>query len=245
MSDDNNENKKTPEEEAAAASLEAFDKGPSELDVLKERAAKYGITYSPNVKNPEILRQKIAEHLESLKPAQKDDEVVLTKAASNAEKRDAAAARHRKALPPIQELMELTKYELMDMPADLRTRAIRERQRHTGMRLVRCQIYNNNPSKNDLKGEILTFSNKYLGKVSKFIPFGEATENGYHVPHVLVELLRRRKYQKISLKKLPNGTEQVVQTLAPEYTINELPPLTREELNELAIRQAAAERVGL
>lgn len=70
MSDETENKDANKEDGAPAASLEAFDKGPSELDVLKERATKYGITYSPNVKNPEILRQKIAEHLESLKPAQ-------------------------------------------------------------------------------------------------------------------------------------------------------------------------------
>ena len=238
-SQDNNE------DNTGAASIEAFDKGPSELDVLKERATHYGINFSPNLKNPEILREKINAHLESLKPKEKEHTKEVTGNVSMLPNQTDAERRHRKALPPINELLKFTKYQLMDLPDDMRVRAIREIQRHNGLRLIRCRIFNNDPAKNDLEGEILTVANKYIGTVRKFIPFGESTENGYHVPAILLDMMRRKKYQRISMRKLPNGTEQVVRTLAPEFTITELPPLTRAELEELAIRQAAAQRVGI
>jgi hypothetical protein len=250
---DEDDNK--PAEEAAStdqntdntssASTEAFDKGPTELDVLKERATHYGISYSPNLKNPEILREKINAYLESLKPKTKADTQEVTGNVSMLPDKSDAERKHRKALPPIEELLKFTKYQLMDLPDDMRVRAIREIQKHKCMRLIRCRIFNNDPAKNDLQGEILTVSNKYVGVVRKFIPFGESTENGYHVPAILVDMMRRKRYQRISMRKLPNGTEQVVRTLAPEFTITELPSLTMAELKELAVRQAAAERVGM
>ena len=122
---------------------------------------------------------------------------------------------------------------------------IREEQRLEHMRLLRCRIYNLNPSKNDLQGEIITIANRYLGTVRKFIPFGEATDNGYHVPKILVEDLKRRKYQSVKTSRDAKGQIQVKTRMVPEYQIEVLPPLTREELNELALSQQAAERVGV
>lgn len=111
------------------------------------------------------------------------------------------------------------------------------------MALVRCRIYNLNPQKRDLQGEIITVANRYLGTVRKFIPFGEATDNGYHIPKVIYNDLKSRKFQQISTKQ-KNGKIEVSTRMVPEYNIEILPQLTMEELEELKINQAAAERVG-
>jgi hypothetical protein len=122
---------------------------------------------------------------------------------------------------------------------ELRTHLIKE-----SMALVRCKIYNLNPDKRDLKGEIITVANKYIGKVQKFIPFGEETDNGYHIPKVLYDDLIQRQYQDIRSKE-KNGKVEIIRRMAPEYNIVVLDPLTPEELAELALKQAAAERVGV
>ena len=120
---------------------------------------------------------------------------------------------------------------------------IRERLWKEQLALVRCRIYNLDPSKRDLKGEIITVANRYIGTVRKFIPFGEATDNGYHIPKIIYEDLKSRKFQQVSTRQ-KNGQIEVSTRFVPEYNIEVLPPLTKEEIQELALKQAAAQRLG-
>lgn len=121
--------------------------------------------------------------------------------------------------------------------------AVREKLQKDKMALVRCRIYNLNPSKRDLQGEIITVANKFLGTVRKFIPFGEQTDNGYHIPKVIYEDLVRRQYQHVKTKRV-KGNIEVDTRMVPEYNIEVLEPLSAEELKDLAMRQSAAERLG-
>lgn len=120
----------------------------------------------------------------------------------------------------------------------------RERQSKDMMKLVRCQIYNLNPHKADLQGEIVTVANRFVGTVRKMIPFGEQTEGGFHIPYILYKELKGRKYQQIRPKKLENGQTIMESRDVPEYQIIELDPLTQEELDELRLNQEAAKRIG-
>lgn len=125
-----------------------------------------------------------------------------------------------------------------------RDQELRDRLRKEKTKLVRCRIYNLNPNKRDLRGEIITVGNRYLGTVRKFIPFGEATDGGYHIPQVIFDDLKSRKFQQIQTKKNRKGQDELTTRMVPEYSIEILPPLTKEELAELATKQAAAERLG-
>lgn len=236
----------TPEElaavEAASATEEAFDNGPREIDILKDRATKLGVAFSPNI-GIDKLKERIEEHL--AKDDDKGEGEAVVKTASPAQEASDPSKPRAGEIPPLDVILQMDDMDILSFPKHLRTRIIRAKQRSENLKLVRCQIHNNNPAKNDLKGEILTAANKYVGVVKKFIPFGDVTQGGYHVPFILLEQIKRRKYQKISVVKLPNGMEQVNQSLAPEFTIVELPPLTKDQLDELALRQSAAERVGL
>lgn len=119
---------------------------------------------------------------------------------------------------------------------------IRKQQREEQMALVRCRIANLNPSKRDLRGEIFTVANKYVGTVRKFIPYGEATDNGYHVPKILYEQLKSRKFLQVNTRNDRSAGNQIVvdQRWVPEFSIEVLPRLTQEELDKLAAAQAAA-----
>lgn len=132
----------------------------------------------------------------------------------------------------------------LDAAASETEQQMRERLQRENLSLVRVRIHNLNPEKRDLPGEIVTVANRYIGTVAKFIPFGEATENGYHLPKVIYDDLAQRRFQHVSLKKLPNGHEEVVRRMVPEYNIEILLNLTVEEIRELALKQAAAERLG-
>lgn len=121
--------------------------------------------------------------------------------------------------------------------------AQRRRQiRRDALALVRVRITNMNPSKADLPGEIFTVANKYLGIVKKFIPYGEATDNGYHIPKVLYDQLKDRKFLQVKTKPNPRNPAQieVERRWVPEFGIEILPALTEEDLKRLANQQAAA-----
>lgn len=117
---------------------------------------------------------------------------------------------------------------------------IRDRLNSEALALVRCRITNLNPHKASMRGEVITVGNKYTGSISKFIPFGEATDNGYHVPKIIFDELKQRKFNSIKSEKSTNGVYRPVQRLVPEFAIEVLEPLTPEELSQLARQQAAA-----
>jgi hypothetical protein len=215
--------------------------GPSELDSLKQRAKVLGIKHSNNI-NVDTLRAKIDEHIEALESAKtkKEEQQAEQQAQAPAATRaPRPTASQRNKLPPMSEMLEMTVDDLMRQPERKRKMIIRARQQHTEMRLVRCQIYNNNPAKNDLHGEIFSVQNRYLPTVRKFVPYGEATENGYHLPWILVKMLRAKKYVQTKSVRNADGTERTEHRQAPEFTINELRPLTKDELQQLANMQGA------
>ncbi len=118
--------------------------------------------------------------------------------------------------------------------------SIREQLMRDEMKLIRLRIANLNPNKADLPGEIFTLANEYLGTVSKYIPFGEVTEDGYHVPYCIYRQLESKKFLNIRVKKGTNGQTKVEQGWVKEFSLEVLPPLTQAELHKLANAQAAA-----
>lgn len=107
-------------------------------------------------------------------------------------------------------------------------------------RLIRVRIQNLDPKKKDLPGEIITVANEYMGTVRKFVPFGEVTDNGYHIPYCIYEFLKERKFINITTRKGKNGLPDTRATEAREFSIEVLPPLTEAELAQLAQAQIAA-----
>lgn len=107
------------------------------------------------------------------------------------------------------------------------------------MALVRLRIANLNPDKKDLQGEIFTVSNKYVGTVRKYIPYGERTDNGWHVPNILYKQLKARKFLQTRVIQHKDGNTEVQQKWVPEFALEVLPQLSQEELNELAATQRA------
>jgi hypothetical protein len=136
-------------------------------------------------------------------------------------------------LPPEAPPRRLTKQEQQNA---LRHQLIRE-----SMALVRCRITNLNPSKKDLPGEIFTVANRYIGTVRKYVPYGEVTDNGYHIPKCIYDQLVDRRFQNIrTVKDKRTGTPRVDSSWAKEFAIEVLPQLTEQELKDLALAQAAA-----
>lgn len=108
-------------------------------------------------------------------------------------------------------------------------------------KLIRVRIANMNPAKASLAGEIITVGNKYIGTLRHYVPFGEGSENGWHLPKMIVDELRSREFNQVRTRKHPQTGQQIVeQRLIKEYSIEVLEPLTKDELEKLARTQAAA-----
>ena len=187
---------------------------PSELDMLKSRAKLMGITFSNNI-GLDALKTKIEEH----------------KKASEAKTQTQALAQTNEQQPEAQTENQNKKVKTISLRAHLQKEK---------MKLVRLRITNLDPKKKDLPGEILTVGNEYLGTVRKFVPFGEATDNGYHVPYCLYELMRDRKFLSIKTRKGPKGQTIVEQQMVREFALEILPPLTEAELARLSAAQLSA-----
>ena len=122
-------------------------------------------------------------------------------------------------------------------PAEL---TIRQKLIKENMRLVRVRVTNLDPKKKEMPGEIFTIANEYIGTVRKFIPYGEATDGGYHIPYCLFKMLKRKKFNSIQVRKDKHGNEQVNTRWVPEFSLEILPDLTPTELKQLAQAQIAA-----
>lgn len=118
--------------------------------------------------------------------------------------------------------------------------SIYDQQRDEYMRMVRVRISCLNPNKANVPGEVITFVNGVLGKVSKFVPFSDAAAESYHLPKILYDVLVARRYVQIKSIKMPNGRRRIERRLVPEFSLEVLPPLTEDEIQDLAARQHAA-----
>ena len=116
--------------------------------------------------------------------------------------------------------------------AQAKLRAVKE-----ATKLVRVVVTNRNPLKASWEGEIITVSNDLIGLQRKYVPFN--LEQGYHLPKIIVNALRDKECTVFVNAKNKMGEKIKKGKLIKEYAIEELPPLTEEELKQLAADQRA------
>lgn len=109
-------------------------------------------------------------------------------------------------------------------------------------KLVRIRVTCMNPAKKEWEGEIITVGNNVVGTLKKYIPFN--ADEGWHVPNIMYEALKERMCQVFVSTKTKNGVTIRQGKMIKEFAIEVLPPLTEEELKDLAQRQAMAKSVG-
>lgn len=193
-----------------------------ERSLLLSRAAQMGLRIGPGI-GLEKLRAKVNAAAQSQPdPDEGDDEP------------------DEEDVPVVQKPAKARVKSREEIDAELR-KSIHDEQ----MTLVRCRITNMNPDKRDLKGEILTVDNAYLGTVRKYVPFdGSTNEKGYHLPKCLLTFMREKVYTVKTPVKDRNGNVVSVQMRdMPEYAIETMDPLTPDELKELAFKQEAVARL--
>lgn len=189
----------------------------TELSLLKDRAKLMGLEFSNNI-GLAALKKRIEAAMEGEKeePEPKEEEFV----------------------PPVATAKV---NPLLTEEAPVKRMTLRQHLNREAMKLVRVRITNMDPKKKDLPGEIITVGNEYIGTVKKYIPFGEASDEGYHVPHCIYEELDSRRFLNIRVTKDPVTKQTRVNTSwAREFSLDILPPLTKKELQDLATAQIAA-----
>lgn len=109
-----------------------------------------------------------------------------------------------------------------------------QKKRKEALQLVRVNITSMENTKNNLSGEIFTVSNNVIGTVKRYIPFGQ----DWHIERIFLDTLREKQFQRFTSVNTTNGSVRRAM-LVPAYAIQELPPLTEKELDELRKSQMA------
>ena len=193
---------------------------PDEMEGLKARAKIMGITFSNNI-SLETLRKRVSDKLAGVA-----DEPAVNALTGDPEIAEVTTSfgQTAKLLSPNENAVSLRK--------------LMQREQ---MKLVRVRITNMDPKKKDLPGEIFTVANEYLGTVRKFVPYGDQTDDGFHLPYCLYRLLDSKRFLHIrTIKDRATNHERQEGVWTREFSLDVLPPLTQDELNQLAAAQAAA-----
>ena len=119
--------------------------------------------------------------------------------------------------------------------------ALRNRQRSEALELVRVRVACMNPSKKEWDGELFTVGNNLVGTQRKFVPFNN--EEGWHVPRIIYNMMVDRECQIFVSVRDTRGNSVRKPKMIKEFAVEVLPPLTGEELEELARRQAMAKSI--
>lgn len=102
--------------------------------------------------------------------------------------------------------------------------------------LVRCHIQCMNPAKKDWPGEIFSVGSSKLGTFKKFVPFN--SPEPYHLPKIIYDMLVEKKCTVFYTERDDRGNKIRKGRLINEFAIEVLPPLSKQELSELARTQA-------
>lgn len=184
-----------------------------ELSLLKDRAKLMGIKFSNNIRI-ESLREKIAAKI---------------------------AGEEMPADEPTNKVNPLAVVGVAQEAPPVKQMTLRETLVKEQMKLVRLRIQNLDPKKKDLPGEVLCVANEFLGTVKKYIPYGEASDDGYHVPFCIFTELESRRFQNVrTYTDKATGQIRIDSSWVREFSLEVLPPLTKAELAQLANAQAAA-----
>ena len=191
----------------------------NELDVLKQRARMMGVEFSNNI-GVDTLRERIRAKAEEQNKAESTAPQVASLFDPSTPGSSSLGSVSEKPVKPI---------------------TLRQHLQREQMKLVRIRITNLDPKKKNLPGEVFTVANEYLGTVRKYIPYGEVSDEGYHVPYCIYRELESRRFLDIrTYKDRANGNKiRVEQRWAKEFAIEVMPHLSQIELRQLAVAQMA------
>ncbi len=183
----------------------------TEIQLLKEKADEKGIVYKGNIS------------LVALKELVYGD---LVKAEVEVKEEPKQKLVQRQGTPA----------EVAKDKAVLRQHMIAQKRKEAN-RLVRVRITCMNPDRTEHPGEIFTVANNVVGTVRKYVPFG--ADEGWYVPQMILNVMKERKCQVFTNKRLPNGQTIKKGKLVNEFAIEYLDDLTAVELETHKTKQLA------
>ncbi len=226
---------KTPEE------LLIMVENTEDKEVLRYIANELEVSFSGNT-GIGTLKEKLIPVLQNKTeiPEKELDMEDPIQAALAAQKTQPKTEKSKKILD-----MPRTALALMDPHNEnLSTLEKRAIVRAKAMRLHRVKVHNLDPNDSALEGVIKTVYNKFTGKVTKYIPFGDENEHGWHVPEILLNVLKEEKYSMRKEVKQRGqvssfGVKQYKTVHLPKYNVEYLDALSKEEIAGLAQDQKA------
>ena len=180
-----------------------------ELATLQQRATLMGIKFHPST-GVDKLRAKIENQLASAKG-------------------DGSLLKD----PDIRPMHSNNKEYLTHQ--EYREAEFKLRKSNAG-KLVRVRITCMNPAKKEWDGEIISVGSARIGTYKKFVKFN--TEDGWHIPHIIFEYLKDRKCSVFYTATDHLGQKVRKAKLVNEFNIEVMTPLTKDQLKDLAQRQA-------
>lgn len=212
----------------------------NDIESLRARATALGIKFSGNT-GAATLDKKIHDHLSTPPTTNEAAEAAQADILGTNEPLPEIVKQPKIKAPPT--LAELQTMDLRDVNPKNQA-LIRQIVRAKALVLRRVKIVNLDPADAELFGAIITVMNKYTGKVSKFIPFGDDTQNGYHVPQIILNHLLTQKFvMRKQNKNSQFGVKTYKTTYVSKFNVTILPDLTPDELKNLADRQAASQSI--
>jgi hypothetical protein len=178
----------------------------TELSLLKDRATMMGIKFHP-ASGIKSLKEKINAKLNTELPEE--------------------------TIPA--EIAKITAEPVMKSDAQLKAEH-NVQLRKMANQLIRVNVTCMNPNKKEWMGEIFSVSNRVIGTIKKFVPFG--AEAGWHVPNAILIMMKERMFQTFKVITLQNGKKGKKGFMTKEFAIEIMEPLTGSELQDLAQRQA-------
>jgi hypothetical protein len=228
---------------------------PDELESLKARATKLGITIDGRW-GVEKLREVVNAAIQGDKPVSEPTTAPAPQPAPAPVAAPAPAVKAVEQAPavvkeaPVENEIK-SPVEVTKMPSLADAMLVKEvdtgpetegqkknRLRREAMALVRVRVSCMDPQKKNLKGELICVSNRNFGTIQRFIPFNRE----WHIEKVLYDALQEKEYMVFDREKTGRaGIEVVTPRNVPAFNIQVLPPLTKGELKDLAQRQAMAD----
>ena len=213
------------------------------IEDLREAATSLGVKFSGN-SGMANLKGKIVDFLdkddtdEETPQPESEDPLSLILNAAVEEPIQIAKVKPRNTRLSDHDLIRMNPNHIED--PGLRRQVVRAR----ALRMYRVKIQNLDPNDAPLNGGIFTISNKYTGKVSKYVPFGVESENGYYIPKILLDHLEQMQFP-IRKEKKGNrfGVKQYQTVLTNKFNIQYMDPLGQKEIADLAAIQRASHAI--
>ena len=105
---------------------------------------------------------------------------------------------------------------------------------------IRIRLSCNNPNKKNDELVFVSVGSAKMGTFKEYIPLD--WEAGWHVSQIVYNALKEKKYSKFYTVKGLNGQEIRKSKLLPEFVIDVLDPLTKDELEAMKQQQAIASK---